>query len=159
MSLYRIVFTWLALGSLALAVAPANRTPYISIYYVQPTVNVGDAATIDYYVTDFHQKEYLDDDVSERFTIEYWVNGVRSVLTDVPAGDQSLNLGVLPQGNVLFAFQATDRLGVKSHRLIKNSASLTRLRWRSCLSRCFILILPPLISRATTRNRSPRHRG
>ena len=102
---------------LSAEVAPVNRTPYISTYYIQPTVNLGDPAIIDYYVTDFDHKEYLDDDTSERFVIDYWVNGVKGALKDVPAGDSSLNLGVLPKGNVLFAFQATDRLGIKSHRL------------------------------------------
>jgi hypothetical protein len=104
-------------GALSAEVAPVNRTPYISTYYIQPKVNLGDPAIIDYYVTDFDHKEYLDDDASERFVIDYWVNGVKGVLTNVPAGDRSLNLGVLPKGNVLFAFQATDRLGIKSHRL------------------------------------------
>ncbi len=104
-------------GALSAEVAPVNRTPYISTFYIQPKVNLGDPATIDYYVTDFDHKEYLDDDTTERFVIDYWVNGVKGVLTNVPAGDRSLHLGVLPKGNVLFAFQATDRLGIKSHRL------------------------------------------
>lgn len=102
---------------LAAEVAPVNRAPYISTYYIRPKVPLGEAAVIDYYVTDFDHKEYLDDDTSERFVIEYWVNGAKGALADVPAGDRSLNLGVLPKGRVLFALQATDRLGIKSHRL------------------------------------------
>lgn len=98
-------------------VAPENRTPYISTYYIEPSVAVGQVAKIGYYVTDFEQREYLYDDDSERFLIEYWVNGAYHRLEEVAAGDHELNLGVLPPGKVLFALQATDKLGVKSHRL------------------------------------------
>ena len=51
-----------------------NEVPYISTYYVTPKVNVGQNVVINYYVTDFDQKEYVKDDHSETFTIDYWVS-------------------------------------------------------------------------------------
>jgi hypothetical protein len=90
---------------------------YISTYYINPRVTVSEKVTVNYYVTDFHQKEYLQDDCSETFTIDYWVNGKKTTLSKVPAGDNSISLDPLPKGKVLFALQATDRLGAKSHRL------------------------------------------
>ncbi len=99
--------------------APANQVPYLSTYYINPRPLTTQAVTIDYYVTDFFQKEYLTDDASERFTIDYWVNGVQGTQADVRPGDNTLKLGTLPKGKVLFAFQATDRQGRKSHRLFQ----------------------------------------
>jgi hypothetical protein len=98
-------------------VAEINRVPYVSTYYVQPKVNVGQSVTINYYVTDYEQKEYMLDDDSERFTIEYWVNGAKSTLRNVKAGDNSFSFKAPPKGNVLLAFQATDSKGRKSYRM------------------------------------------
>lgn len=100
-----------------LEVAASNRVPYISTYYVTPKVSISEKAVINYYVTDFDQKEYLLGDTSETFTIDYWVNGAKTTLNKVPAGDNSIALGTLPKGKVLFALQATDKRGLKSHRL------------------------------------------
>ncbi|MEO6907786.1 MAG: right-handed parallel beta-helix repeat-containing protein, partial [Abditibacteriaceae bacterium] len=94
-----------------------NEVPYISTYYNQPTVDAGKPVTINYYVTDFDQKEYMKDDHSETFTVEYWINGVKSTLQNVKAGDNSVTLKSIPKGEVLFAFQATDQQGRTSHRL------------------------------------------
>ncbi|MEO6907106.1 MAG: hypothetical protein ABI210_04375 [Abditibacteriaceae bacterium] len=94
-----------------------NEVPYISYYYVTPKVNVGQNVVINYYVTDYDQKEYMKDDHSETFTVEYWVNGVKSTLQNVKAGDNSVTLKSIPKGKVLFALQATDKQGRKTHRL------------------------------------------
>ena len=98
-------------------VATVNKVPYISTYYVKPKVDVSEKAVINYYVTDFDHTEYLRGDATEAFTIDYWVNGEKSTLDKVPAGDNSITLGSLPKGKILFALQATDRHGLKSHRL------------------------------------------
>ncbi|HYG75166.1 MAG TPA: hypothetical protein VEK08_09210 [Planctomycetota bacterium] len=97
--------------------AKINRVPYIATYYVKPKVAVAEPAVINYYVTDWEHKDYLRSDASEFFTIDYWVNGVRQTVQNVKAGDQSITLGTLAKGKVLFALQATDRHGAKSHRL------------------------------------------
>jgi hypothetical protein len=94
-----------------------NAVPYLATYYIQPKVDAGKSATINYYVTDAAQKEYMKDDHSETFTVEYWVNGAKSTLANVKAGDNSFALKPLPAGRVLLALQATDQAGRKSHRL------------------------------------------
>jgi hypothetical protein len=101
------------------ATDPSNRVPYISQYFIPHKVDVDKEVTISYYVTDYEQKEYLRDDFSERFTIEYWVNGAKSTLKGVKAGDNSFVLQGLPKGRVLLAFQATDSTGRRSHRLFQ----------------------------------------
>lgn len=94
-----------------------NQVPYISCYYVETKVNVDEQATIHYYVTDYWHKDYVLDDDSERFTVDYWVNGKKSTLNTVKAGENSIVLPKLPKGKVLFAIQCTDNKGRESHRL------------------------------------------
>lgn len=97
--------------------APENQVPYISCYYVDPKVNIDEQATINYYVTDYWHKDYVRDDDSERFTVDYWVNGKKNTINKVKAGDNSLVLPRLPKGTILFAIQCTDSKGRESHRL------------------------------------------
>lgn len=101
------------------AVAPDNQVPYLSTYYIQPKVDAGKDIDINYYVTDFDQKEYLKDDHSETFTVDYWVNGAKNTLPKIKAGDNSFTIKPLPKGEVLFALQVTDAQGRKSHRLFQ----------------------------------------
>lgn len=96
---------------------PINRVPYIATYYITPKTNTGKDILINYYVTDYEHKEYMHDDYSERFVIDYWVNGKKQTVKDVKAGDNSITLKPLPKGKVLLALQATDKEGRKSHRL------------------------------------------
>lgn len=44
-----------------------NEVSYISTYYIQPKVVLGEDVRINYYVTDFFHKEYLHDDFSEKY--------------------------------------------------------------------------------------------
>lgn len=96
-----------------------NRVPYISTYYVQPKASTGKDIVINYYVTDYEHKEYMRDDYSERFVIDYWINGKKYSVNDVKAGDNSFTIKSLPAGKVLLALQATDKEGRKSHRLFQ----------------------------------------
>ena len=98
--------------------ADMNVVPYLSTYYIEPTVAVGSTVRIDYYVTDAEQGEYLRDE-SQTFTVDYWVNGVKTTLADVASGDRSLKFPAPPKGRALFALQATDREGRKSHRFFQ----------------------------------------
>jgi hypothetical protein len=96
-----------------------NQAPYISYYYIEPKVNMHQQAKIEYYVTDYWHKDYVEDDDSERFTVDYWVNGDRTTLKNVRAGDNSITLPKLPKGKVLFAIQCADSKGRESHRLFQ----------------------------------------
>ena len=103
---------------LASAAVDPNAVPYLSTYYIEPSVAVGSTVKIDYYVTDATQGEYLRDE-PQTFTVDYWVNGAKTTLADVKSGDCSFEFPAPPKGNVLFALQATDREGRKSHRLFQ----------------------------------------
>lgn len=96
-----------------------NEAPYISTYYVTPKVNVGENAVIDYYVTDYNNRDFVFDDHSLLFTVDYWINNEKTTLNNVKAGDQRLTIPSLPKGKVLLALQATDQQGRKSHRLFQ----------------------------------------
>jgi hypothetical protein len=99
--------------------AEINRVPYLSQYYIAPKADLGKDVTISYYVTDYLQKEFMQDDHSETFTLDYWVNGKKQSVANVKAGDNSFVLKGLSKGKVLLAFQATDSKGRKSHRLFQ----------------------------------------
>lgn len=98
-------------------VAPENQVPFLSTYYLPPKVEAGQETSIDYYVTDFDQKEYRKDDQIIAFTVDYWVNGTKTTLPKIKAGDNTITIPSLPKGEVLFAMQATDSQGRKSHRI------------------------------------------
>ena len=40
-----------------------NEVPYISTYYIKPIVEVGEEAKLDFYITDYFHKEYLEDEI------------------------------------------------------------------------------------------------
>lgn len=103
---------------IAAIAADMNAVPYLSTYYIEPAVPVGSTVEIDYYVTDAEHGEYLRDE-PRTFTVDYWVNGAKTTLADVASGDRVLTFPAPPKGRVLFALQATDREGRKSHRLFQ----------------------------------------
>lgn len=97
-----------------------NQVPYVSTYYIPAKVPVGQNLNIKYYVTDFFQKEFMRDDHSELFTIDYWANGNKTTLSNVAAGDNTnITLQNLPLGTTLFSIQATDSSGRKSYRMFQ----------------------------------------
>ena len=102
----------------AAAAVDMNAVPYISTYYVEPTVSAGSKVRIEYHVTDAEQGGYLRDE-PQPFTVEYWVNDAKTTLREVPSGDHVLEFAAPPTGRALFALQATDREGRKSHRLFQ----------------------------------------
>ena len=101
----------------------ALKFPYISTYYVKPTVTPDEAVKVGVYVTDFeHSKIRLLDD-SHRFTafLEYRPKGGRpKVLTlkGLRSGDAEFSLGRLPVGEYELRVWAIDAKGRESHRVI-----------------------------------------
>jgi hypothetical protein len=112
-----LLFVFLCLCTGRLKAAEINAVPYISTYYIEPKVDVGKTVTINYYVTDAAQQEYLKDITAETFVVDYWVNGTKKTIQGVKAGDNSLTFPAPAKGTVLFSLQATDREGRKTHRL------------------------------------------
>ena len=104
-------------------VAPEHlRFPYISTYYVEPTVTTKHRVSIPFYVTDWdHSKvRFLDD--SFRFAVRCrWIGpdgtANEKELRDVPSGDGAFDLGRLPAGEYRVCVWAVDAKGLESHRV------------------------------------------
>ena len=105
-------------------VAPEHlRFPYISTYYVEPTVTTRQRVSIPFYVTDWdHSKvRFLDD--SFRFTVHCrWIGpdgrAREKERRKVPSGDGAFDLGRLPAGDYDVCVWAVDLgNGVESHRV------------------------------------------
>lgn len=92
-----------------------NGVPYISTYYYNPKPFNDEELVIPFYITDYYQKEYLSDDTSQNFIVEYEVDGVKKSV-NMKAGDRELNLGTLSSGEHWFSLQVINN-GVKSHKL------------------------------------------
>lgn len=99
------------------------KYPYVSTYYVRPTVKAGDAVKVSFFVTDFESSKIRLLDDSHRFTgfLEYRLKGGDStVLTlgNLKSGDAEFDLGKLPVGNYEMRLWAVDAQGRESHRVI-----------------------------------------
>ncbi|MEG2303768.1 MAG: hypothetical protein RSC14_13035, partial [Niameybacter sp.] len=108
--------------------ANANEVPYIATYYVEPIVDLNDEIIISYYVTDYFQREYKEDDARERFTLDYWVGDSKRSMSNIKPGDNTINLGKLAVGKQLIALQVTDRRGRKSHRLFQEICVIDKIK-------------------------------
>lgn len=97
-----------------------EKVPYLSNYYFENKVNTGDDIIIPIYLTDYYQSEYLYDDTSKRFTINYSLDGIYHTIQNVPAGDYELNVGSCStEGEKTITIQVVDNLGRKSYKLFK----------------------------------------
>ena len=94
-----------------------NEVPYISNYYIEPIVDLNEEVIIEYYITDYYQKEYREGNYSQRFTLEYGVDGEFKQISNLKAGDHSINLGHLKEGIRLISLQVIDDSKRKSHRI------------------------------------------
>ena len=99
------------------------KYPYVSTYYVKPTVKVGAPVKIGFFVTDFDSSKirFLDD--THRFSVylEYRPRGGASktlVLRDVKSGDSAFTLEGLKPGSYEMRLWAVDAKGRESHRVI-----------------------------------------
>ncbi len=99
------------------------KYPYISTYYVQPTVTPDDEVKIVFFLTDFDSSKIRHLDDSHRFTafLEFRQAGGESKvlsLSGLRSGDSELNLGRLPVGQYEMRIWAKDDKGRESHRVI-----------------------------------------
>ena len=101
----------------------AFKYPYISTYYVKPTVTPEEDVKVGIFVTDFESSKirFLDD--SHRFTafLEYRLKGEPSkivTLKDLKSGDAEFDLGKLPAGEYEMRVWVVDGKGRESHRVI-----------------------------------------
>lgn len=108
-----------------------NEVPYISTYYIKPIVGIGEEVKLDFYITDYFHKEYLEDDYSETFTVTLRVEGREDKkFYNLKAGDHTISLGKFDtEGEKEFSILCTDKYGRNSHELfnfflVKNQTSL-----------------------------------
>ena len=96
-----------------------NEVPYISTYYIKPIVKPGEEVLIDYYITDYYYKEYLEDDYSLTFTVTVRIEGQKDkVYPNLKAGDHQVSLGSFStEGEQKFSILCTDKYGRNSHEL------------------------------------------
>ena len=98
------------------------KYPYVSTYYVTPTVTTEESVKISIFVTDFDSSKirFLDD--SHRFTayLEYGVQGgptKTAKLEKLKSGDATFDLGKLPAGDYVMRTWVVDAKGRESHRV------------------------------------------
>ena len=90
------------------------KYPYVSTYYVEPTVREGSSVRIGYYVTDWNHSKARAKDDSARFDVTMrWsadgTNWCEKVAYDVKTGDGEIDLGVLARGAWTLSVEARDR--------------------------------------------------
>ena len=104
---------------LTLDVSKQNEVPYISTYYIKPIVKPEEEVFINYYITDYYHKEYLEEDYSENFTVTVRIEGqTDKVFRNIKAGDHQVSLGSFSNlGEQNFSILCTDAYGRNSHEL------------------------------------------
>lgn len=96
-----------------------NCVPYISTYYIKPIVEINEDVKINFYITDFYHKEYLNDNFDEKFSVLIKVSGKENiVINDLTAGDHEINIGSFSEvGEKKFSLLCIDSYGRNSHEL------------------------------------------
>lgn len=96
-----------------------NQVPYISTYYINPIVSLNQDVIIDFYITDYYHKEYIDEDFSDLFTVTINIDGKPTIIkTNFTAGDHSVNIGSFSEEKEQnFSIFCTDKYGRSSHEL------------------------------------------
>ena len=104
-------------------VAPDHlKYPYISTYYITPTVKTGEKVTIPFFVTDYDNSKIRFGDESFRFTVKFKCLGAdgkvrEETLANVPSGDGAFEFAPFPEGEYEFCVWAVDAKGIESHRV------------------------------------------
>ena len=79
--------------------------PYVSTYYFNPKPSVNEDVKIPIYMTDSNQSEYLNNDTTGKLDLIYGIDDEEKVITDLPLGDYTVNLGKLSEGIHTFTLQ------------------------------------------------------
>ena len=97
------------------------RFPHINSKYFKNIVDLNEDIVIPLYITDYHQKEYLYDLHSEKFTLCYQINDNDIVtINNICAGDYNLIIpGISVENNYTISLYVIDRFGVSSPTLYK----------------------------------------
>lgn len=97
----------------------SNEVPYISTYYIKPTVKPGENVILDFYITDYNHKSYTEEDLSNLFTVTIKIDGKQNIVKkNLKPGDNSINIGSFQNiGEQKFSILCTDKYGRNSHEL------------------------------------------
>lgn len=84
------------------------NSPWLSLNYFNPVVDVNEDITVPFYVTNYKQDEWMNDDYTTMFQIEIVFNGV-TIRKIAHAGNNKINIGKCPKfGEYYFTYQCTD---------------------------------------------------
>ena len=100
--------------------AVRNLVPYISTYYIKPTVKTGEEIILNYFVTDYYGRSYTNNSNFYNYKIIIKRQGKSNIIArNISGGDHSISLGSYDQeGTYHFSIIAIDQYGRKSQRRI-----------------------------------------
>ena len=81
---------------------------YIQIYYYDPKPFSDTEVIIPYFIDDYEQTGYQQDNTNKTFTLIVIVDGVETRYENIKAGDNEINLGILSEGEHWFSLQGID---------------------------------------------------
>ena len=81
---------------------------YIQIYYYNPKPFSDTEVIIPYFIDDYEQTGYQQDNTNKTFTLIVIVDGVETRYENIKAGDNEINLGILSEGEHWFSLQGID---------------------------------------------------
>ena len=96
-----------------------NLVPYLSTYYIKPTVAPNEEIILNYFVTDYYGRSYTNNSNFYNYKIVVKRDGKPDIVTkNVSAGDHSVSLGSYSsEGTYHFSIVAVDQYGRYSHEL------------------------------------------
>ena len=96
-----------------------NLVPYISTYYVQPTIKPNETLTLSYFVTDYYGRSYTLNSDFYRYTIIVKCDGKETqTINNVKAGEHQVTIGSFAnEGTYHYSIMAVDQYGRCSHEL------------------------------------------
>lgn len=96
-----------------------NEVPYLSTYYIKPIVNKDEDVKIDFYISDYNNKSYTDEDLTDKYTVTVKIEGKKPIVKKgLRAGDNSINIGKFKnEGEINFSIICNDQYGRNSHEL------------------------------------------
>lgn len=81
---------------------------YIQIYYYDPKPFSDTEVIIPYFIDDYEQTGYQQDNKEKTFTLIVNVDGTETRYENIKAGDNEVNLGILSEGEHWFSLQGID---------------------------------------------------
>ena len=96
-----------------------NLVPYLSTYYVKPTISTNETLTLNYFVTDYYGRSYTQNSNFYKYKIIVKCDGKETqTISNVTGGDHSVTIGSFAnEGTYHYSIMAIDQYGRCSHEL------------------------------------------